>query len=541
MLNRSILPAFLLLTLLAFPAAAKITLSVEHMSETPVIILKGEFEYTDDPSELEKLVANSGARGVFFNSGGGNIVAAIAYGRKIRALRLGTFQPRALECASACALAFLGGIIRYADPGAIGVHQSSFAPGHDIDSSDAVASVQSITAEIISYVVEMGVDPRLLQLSLSTESHDMRYLTAQEMKTLNVTTDGKVDVDDSSTQAPSSRTAKRTSARPSRTEIKQAPSPRSAEAKPGMSLEQAALTMLYTYSTNASRRTTNEEAAARIDARLYATDVDYHGKRASRVDILLDKSRYAVRWPMQIQSVTPGTEIVSCENGYCTTSAVVEWFAENRSHSRKAAGTSTLTLVWDIDNWRIVKETNKVIARDVLADGRPRRLFEQIKRLSRDCPDDYIYDEESINPCARAYALNEALSNAGWCSEHGSWSRCEGEEIPATSLSATPRKRASDADERQVRPLEFNGELPLCPEPDSESSATNENGVVLKYVDGSRLYIGNSCDVLSTKFGAGEWRWANGGVYFQFSTCRMGWARVEPPIDDPQVKSRCRW
>ncbi|WP_234839700.1 hypothetical protein [Sinorhizobium meliloti] len=40
----------------------------------------------------------------------------------------------------------------------------------------------------MTYLIEMGVDPKLLQLSLSIPSSDIRYLTAGEMTQFGVTT-----------------------------------------------------------------------------------------------------------------------------------------------------------------------------------------------------------------------------------------------------------------------------------------------------------------------------------------------------------------
>lgn len=169
-------------------ACADITIErVPIDNSPPVLLLKGEFSRADKPELLAGEVAASGARVIAFDSNGGQVISAMAYGRMIRSLGLSTFQLRSFQCASACALAFVGGVNREADAGAIGVHQSSFSPDSDIEGSAAVAAVQSMTAEIMAYLIEMGVDPKLLQLSLSVPSDDMRYLTASEMHNYKVT------------------------------------------------------------------------------------------------------------------------------------------------------------------------------------------------------------------------------------------------------------------------------------------------------------------------------------------------------------------
>lgn len=146
------------------------------------ILVAGEFAYEDDLDLFANVVRVHDPAAVVFASPGGNIVKAIELGRLIRSYRLSTFQPRGLECSSACTLAFLGGVERFAEPGALGVHKSSFSGQMSLDANAAVSAVQQITAEVIGYMLQMGVDPALLQLSLQYENDDIRYLSRSEME-----------------------------------------------------------------------------------------------------------------------------------------------------------------------------------------------------------------------------------------------------------------------------------------------------------------------------------------------------------------------
>lgn len=154
------------------------------------LVLHGAFEQGDDEKALIRKAIEADAGVVIFDSPGGNVYAAMRFGRAIRSMGMGTLQTRSLECASACAMAFLGGAKRMAESGSIGVHRSSFAPEMNLSSSAAVAAIQAGTADLITYLVEMGVDPRLMQLALSVDSTDMRYLTSAEMTDYRVTSDG---------------------------------------------------------------------------------------------------------------------------------------------------------------------------------------------------------------------------------------------------------------------------------------------------------------------------------------------------------------
>jgi len=152
------------------------------------IAAEGEFTYGESFGEFTRLVKANDPVFITFNSPGGNPSTAMELGRLIRIFNLATYQPRTLECASACALAFMGGTFRMADAGALGVHKSSFSAGTDINVENAVSQVQHMTAETITYMVQMGVDPALLELSLKYEKDDIRYLSKSEMIAYRVTT-----------------------------------------------------------------------------------------------------------------------------------------------------------------------------------------------------------------------------------------------------------------------------------------------------------------------------------------------------------------
>lgn len=177
--------------LLADPLSAAMTYDVRSIeSGKKFIIISGTIEITDDLLPLRRLIEMEQPSAVTFYSPGGNVVKAMELGRMIRAAGLITFQIRSSECASACALAFMGGIDRGADPGSIGVHKASFSDSSNVGVADAVAAVQQLTAEEIGYMAEMGVDSGLLQLALQYDSDDIRYLSASEMKRYRITTDG---------------------------------------------------------------------------------------------------------------------------------------------------------------------------------------------------------------------------------------------------------------------------------------------------------------------------------------------------------------
>jgi hypothetical protein len=180
-------------TLAASAAHAKLTYEAGTTTDGyRFVIVSGEFAATDDLAGFAELARSHQAQFVVFHSTGGNVLKAMELGRTIRGLRLNTVQFRGVECSSACALAFLGGILRLAEPGSIGVHKASFDTD-EIEIDDAVSAVQELTAELMTYISEMGADSDLLQLALRYESDDMRYLSRSEMEKYRIIS-GAADV-----------------------------------------------------------------------------------------------------------------------------------------------------------------------------------------------------------------------------------------------------------------------------------------------------------------------------------------------------------
>lgn len=169
-------------------ARADITYQAFTVESGVFVLISGEFEPYDDPGDLVIEIAASNATAVSFNSRGGNVDKAMACGKVIRALELPTFQTNKQECSSACVYAFMGGVERIAGDGALGVHRSTVKQSEIPDAASAVAAVQEMTARIIAYLEEMGVDPGLMKVVLSVAHDEMRALTATEMEKYRVVT-----------------------------------------------------------------------------------------------------------------------------------------------------------------------------------------------------------------------------------------------------------------------------------------------------------------------------------------------------------------
>ncbi|MDL2406171.1 hypothetical protein PY650_10920 [Rhizobium calliandrae] len=403
----------------------------------PVLLLKGEFSQSDDPQQLSREVAASGAKAVTFDSNGGNILAAMAYGRMIRSLGLATLQLRASQCASACTLAFVGGVIRQAEPGAIGIHQSSFAPGAGLDSPTAVAAIQTMTAQIMSYFTEMGVDPKLLQVSLSVSSDDMRYLTASEMQSYGVTFGNLNDIAGRLAAAGAAVPAVSTSA---------------THEPAAQTDEQKASAFISAYYDAWSRG--NADAVAFME-KAYGDTVDFYGKATPKVEVVTAKRDFATRWPIRAYSEKPQSLKINCSDT-CRIEGNVDWYAK-RAGDRISSGTAEFAFVWDVKTGTIVSESGKVSETDKGASA-PVRLISQWQEQNGACRGGSGDSAETLAACDRRERITAKLQTVGWCfgrkGEYGyqmDWHACDATssqpiatEANASAVSSVVRKNPAD-------------------------------------------------------------------------------------------------
>jgi hypothetical protein len=133
---------------------------------------------------------------IAFDSAGGNVVGAMTLGRLIRRLGADTYLASRYEshvgfndrivashviCASACTLAFMGGVQRVVEPDArYGVHQ--FYARHDIGDR----ATQNVIVAMAAYIEEMGVDRGVLDVASMVPPEKMYWLPPDAIQKLGV-------------------------------------------------------------------------------------------------------------------------------------------------------------------------------------------------------------------------------------------------------------------------------------------------------------------------------------------------------------------
>ncbi|MBB4064403.1 hypothetical protein GGR23_001580 [Gellertiella hungarica] len=439
-------------------AFASVTMErIEVAGGPPLLLIRGEFEFSDSPAILEREAGATGATVVTFDSNGGNVVSAMAFGRAIRALGLSTIQLRSSQCASACTLAFIGGVTRLAEPGSMGVHQSSFSPEDDIDGHVAVAAVQAMTSQIMTYMIEMGVDPKLLQVSLAVAADDMRYLTASEMEEYNVT----------NAQADPPKSAPPPAHSPNQPVEPNAPSPSAAgshapsQAEPSTD-ESRAQNFLIAYHDAWSRP--NSDALRFMEA-AYAETVSFYGKTLSRNAIIDEKRTFAERWPRRAYVLRHGSVDVICAMT-CTASGIVDWFAHSPERGKMSSGSAEFRVSWDPSSGKIISEAGTVLSTDKGA-REPLRVIAQWQAENGLCRGGSGDSDETLKACDRRDVIDTKLRNVGWCygrpGEYGyqmDWHSCD--ESTHKNTQGAIVQKAKDLDGPAFRVSElYKGKLRL--------------------------------------------------------------------------------
>src|SRR5436309_9593260 len=108
-----------------YAQAATISIQPAEAEKPATVLVQGRLQAADGERFFTK-IASLAAAMVRFQSDGGSLVTGIQIGEMIRLKEFHTLVPAGARCASACALAWLGGSHRFMGPGArIGLHAVS--------------------------------------------------------------------------------------------------------------------------------------------------------------------------------------------------------------------------------------------------------------------------------------------------------------------------------------------------------------------------------------------------------------------------------
>jgi hypothetical protein len=150
--------------------AATITVRPETPDRPIVVVVEGSLAAFDEDQFAAKTAPLSSAF-VAFSSDGGSLVAGLRMGEAIRRKRFSTIVPDGRRCASACALAWLGGVERF-----IGTSgKISFHAAYDAASDESGVG----TAVVDAYLRKIGL-PYEAVIYITTASNEMTWLNMSD-------------------------------------------------------------------------------------------------------------------------------------------------------------------------------------------------------------------------------------------------------------------------------------------------------------------------------------------------------------------------
>lgn len=158
----------------------------------PALVLTGAIAPGDAERFSDFMIARDAPALVFLNSPGGSVGDALSIGRALRELGAGTRMTEADICLSACPYLLAAGTTRQVADGAmVGVHQHFFGENTALPAFLAVEDIQRGQGQVMEYLVEMGIDPRIMQPALMTPPDEIYVLTPSEMADFALVTDQK--------------------------------------------------------------------------------------------------------------------------------------------------------------------------------------------------------------------------------------------------------------------------------------------------------------------------------------------------------------
>jgi hypothetical protein len=320
-------------------------ISASTSDGTAFILVRGRLEKGDQ----DRFSAEIGPypKGiVILESDGGNMLAGLAIGETIRMRGFVTFVDSRSRCASACAIAWLGGAKRFMGIGAqIGFHAAS-------DPSTGQESGMG-NALVGAYLTRIGLPVSAVLYITQASPDSMTWLSLSAAKSKGI--------DVSLFEPPST-------AQPGTQPQPLPPQP----ITPSLSgnLEQSAQEFVSgLIGLRSSDDTTKLEP-------IYSDEVNYEGSRKTRKAVLDERRKFYAAWPQRKYIVLPGTMNTSCDKivNECATRGTSEWLVYSAQRNIGVNGLAAFDYKLELlqgrfrvtaENWSVVSRQSTKISNAV--------------------------------------------------------------------------------------------------------------------------------------------------------------------------------
>jgi hypothetical protein len=374
----------IVVSLIAPHAVEAANIDVRQAGAVPVVMIEGDLEL-GDIEQFRNKVAQLSKATVAFRSDGGSLLAGIRIGMLIRVRNFTTVVPEAAQCASACAVAWLGGAHRFLGVGSkVGFHAAY------VQKAGGTAESGPGNAVLGAYLDQIGLPEDAIVYITQASPSSMKWLSIEEAAQHGI----DVELLPSPNAVPiSDPTTTASSATPD---------------QPQTSLAGRATGLVLALAARWSEP--NAEMLAALDA-LYADKVFYHGKLAPRQAVVLEKRRFAERWPQRSYKIKPHSVTASCNAAaeMCRVQGVMERELSNPTTNTKSHDIASFdySIARVGEGLKIAAETSAVSKLSDPSDGSNplttvqrglEHLLAQVARIRPSPPPDGQAKPSSPNP-----------------------------------------------------------------------------------------------------------------------------------------------
>jgi hypothetical protein len=308
----------LLALLLAAPSAEAASIEVKKVdAASSLVIIDGDLELADIDQFRNKVAPLSKAT-VAFKSDGGSLLAGIRIGMLIRVRNFITVVPDTAQCASACAVAWLGGARRYMGVGSkVGFHAAY------VQKAGAATESGPGNAVLGAYLDQIGLPEEAIVYITQASPSSMKWMSFEEAEQHGIEVALLSPPEVASPPQPQESPAAAAAA------------PAAAQEPPQGTPAGRAMAFVTSLATLWSAQ--NSETLRGLD-QLYGDKVFYHGKLLPRQVVLQDKHHFAELWPQRSYKIRPHSMTASCNTAAntCRVQGIMERELANAATDAKS-------------------------------------------------------------------------------------------------------------------------------------------------------------------------------------------------------------
>lgn len=334
-----------ILALLFAPLAAQAaSIEIKNFDGgTALVMVEGDLELTDIEGFRSKVAPISKAT-VAFRSDGGSLLAGIRIGMLIRVKNFTTIVPDGAQCASACAVAWLGGARRFMGANArVGFHAAY------VQKAGGTTESGPGNAVLGAYLDQIGLPEDAIVYITQAAPNSMRWLNMDEAALHGIDVallpppESPASLGNSASNGPGANVAA------------------SLEPPPQTSLAGRATSLVMGLAVRWSEP--NADTLRALDD-LYLDKVYYHGKFTPRQAVLQEKRRFVERWPQRSYKVRPHSITASCNpvTEVCRVQGIMDRELANPETNTKSRDVATFdySIAGSGQTLRIAAETSTV-------------------------------------------------------------------------------------------------------------------------------------------------------------------------------------